>query len=156
MKPLLVLVLAASAMAVPALADMWDGGHGAKHHMGGGMTQRMDLNGDGKVSAAEAEAVRTVMFLRWDTDGDGVVTEYEMIERIMARIKRRIAKRFEMHDVNGDGRIEQAEFAESSAARFAEMDADGDGSLAGEELPAMHRHRHGDRHGGMRHGMPGN
>ena len=122
--------------------------------MGGGMTRRMDLNGDGKVSAAEAEAVRAVMFLRWDADGDGILTEDEMIEHIMARVRKHIAKRFEMHDVNGDGRIDQAEFAESSAARFAEMDADGDGSLSGDELKAMH-HR-GRGHGDGKHTMPGN
>jgi len=146
-KTILAIAAGAAAIAGAAFAQMRDGGMG-RHHghhdgHGGAMMQDMDLNGDGKVSAAEAEAMGNVKFLRWDYDGDGVVTEQEVIDHMMERIRQRIAKRFEKYDANGDGRIEHAEFAEADKAAFAGKDANGDGVLDGDELRAMGRHGHG-------------
>lgn len=143
MKRILALaVAAATAAAAPALA-------GPGHGPGGKFMQRMDLNGDGAVSAAEAAALRAVRFLSLDTDDDGAVTEAEMIERIRARIEARVAKRFARLDRNGDGRIDRDEFELAGTERFARLDADGDGMASGDELRAgLHRHRHGHHRGG--------
>ena len=153
MKNLIPIALAAALAAAPVMAGDWGMGHGHRMgrdggvpHMGGhgrGMAARMDLNGDGKVSPAEAEAIRTVMFLQWDKDGDGVVTEEELMAPMIERIRAQIAKRFEMHDANGDGRIDRAEFDATSAVRFVEMDADGDGVLSGDELNRPHHRERG-------------
>lgn len=48
-----------------------------KRH-GAGMKRRPDLNGDGKVTRTEFDAVGNLMFLRFDADGDGAVTRKEM------------------------------------------------------------------------------
>ena len=119
------------------------------------MLRRADLNGDGAVSTVEAEAVRNVAFLRMDVDVDGVVTRDEMEAQFRARMQRRIehrvAKGFARWDANGDGRIERAEFDDSSAAGFAKLDADGDGRVALDELGSeMHGGRHHGGHGRTR------
>jgi len=132
-------VAAATAVAAPALAGPGNGDR---------MIERMDLNGDGAVSAAEAGALRAVRFLSMDANGDGVVTEAEMVERIRARIEARVAKRFARLDRNGDGRIDRDEFELIGAERFARLDADGDGVASGDELRAAMQHRRHGHHRG--------
>ena len=56
---------------------------GKRHHRwrkrhGSRMERRLDLNGDGKVTKAEFDALGQMMFLRLDGDGDGAVTRKEM------------------------------------------------------------------------------
>jgi hypothetical protein len=108
----------------------------------------MDLNGDGSLSEDETAALRQVWLVSTDADGDGVVTETEMLTRAMLRVetrmKSRIAKRFARMDTNGDGRIDSAEFDQKLAERFARRDAEG-------EHMRWHGGYRGDRHGGMRH-----
>ncbi len=130
------LLIAAVVLAVgapPALAE--GGGHGAR------MLRHLDLNHDGVITPDEAAAVRTVRFLRWDGDGDGAITEAEMLAVAQARIARRIAKRFARMDRNGDGRIERAEFDERGAERFARLDTDGDDRITLEEIRARRHER---------------
>lgn len=141
----LIAGIAVTAALAPALAGP-GGGHGH------GMMHGMDLNGDGRISTAEAEAMRQVQFLRWDVDGDGLITEQEMLERHRARMEQRIAKRFAMLDANGDGRIERAEFEEHGAARFAAMDTDGDGAVAADEMRRGMHHRGPGGRAGCRRG----
>ncbi len=135
----LIAAAALAAGAPPALAE-GAGGHGER------MLQRLDLNRDGAITPDEAGAVRTVRFLRWDSDGDGVITEAEMLAAAQARIARRIAKRFARMDRNGDGRVERAEFDDRGAARFARLDTDGDGRVSREEIRARRHERRPGRH----------
>lgn len=137
------LSLAVGAGATSAAAGGW--GHG-------GMHGAADLNGDGAVTRAEAQALREVTFLRWDYDGDGILTQQEMIDREVARITRRIAKRFAKIDTNGDGRVERAEFEARMDEQFTQLDTDGDGQLGEMEMP---RRGHGWRHGHHRDGAGG-
>jgi hypothetical protein len=132
------LIAAALAVGVPQALAEGAGGHGER------MLQRLDLNRDGAVTPDEAGAVRAVRFLRWDSDGDGVITEAEMVAAAQARVARRIAKKFARMDRNGDGRIERTEFDDIAAARFARLDTDGDGRVSREEIRARrHERRHG-------------
>jgi hypothetical protein len=112
------------------------------------MGQRMDLNGDGTLSDAETAALRQVWLVSADSDGDGMVTEDELLNRAMqrveARLKSRIAKRFARMDTNGDGRIDSSEFDQKLAERFARRDAEG------EHMRWRGGYRE-DRHGDMRH-----
>ena len=134
----LAVTLAAGAPA--ALAQGADG-HGAR------MWLHFDLNRDGAITVGEAAAVRALRFLRWDGDGDGVVTEAEMLAAAQARVARRIAKRFARMDRNGDGRLERAEFDDHGAVRFARLDSDGDDRISGDEIRAWrHQRRQGWHH----------
>ncbi len=143
MKRLAALALIATttlaAGAPPVLAE-GSGGPGER------MLPRHDLNRDGAITLSEAGAVQTVRFLRWDSDGDGVITEDEMLAAAQARIARRIAKKFARMDRNGDGRVERAEFDGHGAARFARLDTDGDGRVTPEEIRARQHERRRGRH----------
>jgi hypothetical protein len=134
------LIAAALAVGAPQALAEGAGGHGER------MLQHLDLNRDGAVTPDEAGAVRTARFLRWDSDGDGVITEAEMLAATQARVARRIAKKFARMDRNGDGRIERAEFDDIGAARFARLDKDGDGRVSREEIRAGRHERRRGRH----------
>ncbi len=114
------------AVALPAIAE-------GRCGRGDRMLQRADLNGDGETTPTEADAVRAVRFLRLDADGDGGVTEEEMLVSAQERIARRIGNKFARMDRNGDGRVERAEFdaefGSRSAAQFVRLDSDGDGRV---------------------------
>lgn len=152
-RPLACAVIAVAALGAGiSMALAQEGqifGHNGRHGHGGSMMHRMDLNDDGAISPVEASAVRTVHFLRLDTDGDGIITEAEMLERMQKRIAEHVAKRFAMMDRNGDGRVERTEFEETGTARFVRMDTDGDGRVSSEEFRAQphgwERSRHDDQ-----------
>ncbi len=92
---------------------------------------------------------------RFDTDGDGELSE---AERSSARESRRL-KRLEKYDRDGDGRLSDRERATARKAhrqqRLERFDADGDGELSREERRAAFesgadcrgRHRRGERDG---------
>ena len=50
-------------------------------------------------------------------------------------------KKFEKHDVDGDGVISEDEFVTHAKERFSNMDADGDGKISQEEAKAAHKER---------------
>ena len=141
MKRYAAFALTAGVIAVAAASPILAGGE--RGH-GGRMLERSDLNKDGAITQAEAEATGAVRFLRMDTDGDGAITEAEMLEAMQARIAHKIAKKFARLDKNGDGRVERAEFDDHGAARFARLDTDGDGRISDEEIRAR---PHGQRRG---------
>lgn len=70
------------------------GAHGGKHRHHRKMRQRrkmegrLDLNGDGKVTRAEYDAIGKLMFLRLDSDGDGAVSRKEVRKAFHRRFDR--------------------------------------------------------------------
>ncbi len=150
MKRPVAYALTAAVIAVAAASPLLAGG-GFGH--GGHMMKRSDLNRDGMITPAEADAIGAVKFLQLDTNGDGVITEAEMLEAAQAKIARMIAKKFARLDQNGDGRIERAEFDDHGAARFARLDKDADGMISEEEIRAR---PHGQRRGWHDDELPNN
>lgn len=70
------------------------GGHRGMHHRGGrhgDMTKRLDTNGDGVVTRAEAEAAATARFDKLDANHDGRIDQSEMAA-IKARMQARMAE----------------------------------------------------------------
>ena len=140
MKAFLAVTVAAAALALgaPAVAGP-EGGHG------GGLFERIDLDGDGGISREEARSFGDMRFQRWDRDSDGAVTESEMVEAAQQRVAHRVGKMFARMDRNGDGRLERAELESAGQARFQRMDADGDGRVSFEEVRARWQaRRHGE------------
>lgn len=107
------------------------------------MFERLDADGDGRVTRAEADAMRGAMLRRADRDGDGLITEAEMRAAAAERASERAAKRFVVLDGNGDGRVDADEIASRAEARFLRADADGDGVVTRAEFDAALAARRG-------------
>ena len=103
------------------------GGRGGR---GGGMMMRADTNGDGKISQAEFLAMSEQRFSRMDKNGDGFITADEIGDMggrgpgggVMAA------------DTDHDGKVSHAEFIALAKARFAKLDANGDGQITPDEM----------------------
>ncbi|MCA0978594.1 hypothetical protein LCM19_09475 [Qipengyuania flava] len=93
--------------------------------------ERMDVNKDGVLDAADRAARAQQRFAKADTNGDGELSQSEMTAMHQARKNRRS----EANEARAEQR--QARMAE----RFARMDADQSGGLSQAELKAMHEMR---------------
>ena len=106
-----------------------------------------DLDGDGRVSAAEfGKAENEAMLRRLDADRDGRISRLEMkpvSDRLPEGSDRqgRIDRMWARSDLNGDGFIDQAELDAAAKRRFDRRDADKDGWLTGSELSSRGRTR---------------
>jgi Ca2+-binding EF-hand superfamily protein len=120
------------------------------HHRGhGNLVKRLDKDGDGKISLAEAQAAPRFAqrFEQIDANKDGFVTADELEAAHQARAQ----AHFQRIDTDGDGRISLAE-AQANAPRlaghFAQVDTNQDGFITPEELhAAFQAHHKGHRAG---------
>jgi hypothetical protein len=153
----LALVAASGALAA-------DGppGQGREEHWA-----KVDTDGDGAISKAEAEAGAPRIardFANLDADEDGRITREEMHAQMQARHaatreerRARAEERYRSADTNGDGALDLAEAQQGMprmAEHFAEIDADADGLVTREELQAAMLARRAERmrEGGGGHG----
>lgn len=127
-----LLLASVAAIAAPAIAD----NHGKR---GDGIT-RLDTNGDGTITRAEADAPRLERFAAADTNGDGALTQAELETHAEAERQRRMEERKARHfarlDSDGNGTISAEEFTNRGSGRFARLDANDDGSVTAEEIEA--------------------
>ncbi len=115
---------------------------------GGEFFKKMDTDGDGKVSKAEA-GDRWERMGKLDKNGDMAIDESE-IPKMGAGggpNKEMMAQMIAKMDTNSDGKITEAEAGERWE-RMGKLDKDGDGAVSGEELKA-------GRPGGPGAGGPG-
>lgn len=117
------------------------------------LLQRVDTDGDGAISVAEAQSFAASRFDRLDVDHRGYLT----LEAFQAPLRRaidrasdarrpllekalpRLEAAFKAINKAGDGHLTKDEFLADSNARFAAADTDKDGKLSLDEL----RHAHG-------------
>lgn len=100
-----------------------------------------DTNGDGKIDAAERDAMRERQFARLDANGDGVISADE-VKRAEEQAQRRIAvltgaaeTRFARLDTDGDGKVSHDEFMKANTGAIVLLaDTDGDGSISKAEF----------------------
>jgi hypothetical protein len=107
--------------------------------------KKVDTDGDGTVSRAEAQANAPRLardFDQVDADGDGKVTRDELEARGKAGMAQRRKAWWAKVDADGDGSISLQE-AEANAPRlardFSQVDANGDGKVTAEELRATRK-----------------
>ncbi|MHC4731710.1 MAG: EF-hand domain-containing protein [Planctomycetota bacterium] len=102
---------------------------------------RFDENGDGKIAAEEWKS-RPELFARFDVNGDGFITRGELTPKgprggrrakmYDARSGKDSAAFLAKFDKNRDGKVSKEECPHER--RFAEIDADGDGTLSETEI----------------------
>lgn len=89
---------------------------------------RLDADGDGSVSRAEAERGRTLQFARLDTDRNGSISEAERSGG--GRGGQALARA----DTDGDGAISRAEAMAAPYRLFDRLDADSNDTVSAEEI----------------------
>lgn len=137
MKKIMIGTIAAAGAALIAAGALAAEGKGP-----GRGWDRLDVDGDGKLTAEEMSEKHAAFIAKADADGDGAVTEEEMKAF-------RDAKRAEMRekhdpDKNGDGVVDRTEYVNAAQERFDRLDKDGDGVLSEDETKRGH---HGRRSG---------
>ena len=139
----------------------------------------MDIDGDGNISFQEFSENGKNPVERLDSDGDGLVSldeflagkpegrrkgrggrggdqsnrpqpSEEQIAEMQAMMQERAAAKFEEMDLDGDGLLSALEISEST---FLELDEDGNGVLSADELKRPGHRGRGQR--GGRRGGPG-
>ncbi len=133
-----------------------DGQRGGRHHgregrggRGGHRMQMIDVNGDGVIGDDEAASLAERMFVRFDRDGDGNITETEFTtpprrgwhawfgsEESEAVIKVRKDK-FAALDTNKNTGVDKVEFLADAKAKLASADTDKDGKVTPWEFRAL-------------------
>ncbi len=105
----------------------------------GAMLQKLDLDGDGRVTREEAYRALGQELEKYDADGDGQLTvqEYERLWLDYARPM--MVRRFQMHDADADGRVTREEYGAKVDRMFWRMDRDGDGVIEPGEMRRMER-----------------
>ena len=143
-------VLRLSALAIASAATFAIAVPEAHAH-GGARFERLraaDTNGDGLISRDEAKAFPRLAerFEAIDADRDGQLSRDELR---FARAQAMRAGFIRMLDKDGDGKVSKAEALAKAEERFNRADANHDGFLTADELPARHGkgHRHGHRGG---------
>lgn len=148
------LVAASSALAQqgPGFWGNWRGGPGM---MGGGYGMHgygragiIDLNDDGRISTAEAAAAAEDVFITMDADDDDAITKDEYMAIRMGpgagwnparqtEMQARKEARYAEIDADKNGTVTREEFLDAAKAHHAAADQDKDGAVS----PWEHRRR---------------
>jgi Ca2+-binding EF-hand superfamily protein len=117
------------------------------------MLEKMDTNGDGRISLAEYLASATARFKGIDTNNTGSITAAQMANSTDAaeRVQHRAASLVMRLDKAGNGYVTKDEFLAAASQRFARMDKDGNSKLTLAEMTAT-GHGHGQRAAGAQQG----
>ncbi len=133
--------LPVAIFSVCALAQTADSGHPSFYQL---MLQKMDTNGDGRISLDEYVAAATARFKTIDSQNKGSIDAADIAASpITLQRDQKMADAIVKHvDKSGKGYISQDDVVAAAQARFARMDKKGDGKLTPDELtaPGMHAH----------------
>jgi Ca2+-binding EF-hand superfamily protein len=137
MKKIVFLsVVASLALGSIALAEGRGEDGGRSHH---GLFARVDENGDGKVTRAEANVEIKRFFERADQNHDGKVTKDELAalrDQKLDKLRDHMSEKLWSKDANKDGKLERSEISKMPERFFAKIDTNSDGVLTKEELAA--------------------
>ncbi|MCB1628139.1 MAG: EF-hand domain-containing protein [Xanthomonadales bacterium] len=144
-RPLIIATLVAATFSLGVgLAVAGPHGQGHRGAMGAGF-DKMDADGDGQVTKAEADAFRAARQAGLDANLDGVITYEEQRDHRQAMAEVRARERFARMDTDGDGQVSLAEFNQRKDQWFDRVDSNGDGIISADERKAAGKHR-GKRH----------
>ncbi|MFC2954023.1 EF-hand domain-containing protein [Marinicaulis aureus] len=140
MKKIMIGSIAAAGAALIAASALAADGKGEGRWSG--HWDRMDVNGDGVLTADEMSDKHAQFIADADADGDGAVTKDEM--KAFHETKREEWRAERNPDKNGDGVVDRTEYVNAAQERFDKMDKDGNGVLSEDEQRSRRGH-HGRR-----------
>ena len=142
-KARLLIAVPIAALALNAFAQNAPGTADARPGFFQHMLQKMDANGDGRISEQEFLAAATTRFKTIDTANTGSVDAQQMLNSPAAaeRLQHRAEFMVRHLDKAGNGYITQDEVIAAAQKRFARMDKNGDGKLTPDEFTPRHGHR---------------
>jgi len=113
------------------------------------MLQKMDTNGDGRISLDEYLAAAGARFKSVDSQHKGSIDAADIASSkvAIARIDRRAQGMVKRLDTAGNGYVTLDEFTAAAQQRFARLDKNGDGKLTADELTARGWGRGGNGQG---------
>lgn len=97
---------------------------------------RADANGDGDITRAEFDRVRTDMFVRLDRNDDGNVDSKDRPRMFGDRFDQAY-RMLSSLDTNGDRRVSRSELANGEAPAFVAGDTNGDAVLSRTEIAML-------------------
>jgi hypothetical protein len=100
------------------------------------LLERADTNGDGDITRAEFDRVRSEMFARLDRNGDGNVDSKDRPRMFGERFDQAYRMLVSL-DTDGNRRISRAELANGEAPAFVAGDTNGDNVLSRTEIAAL-------------------
>lgn len=106
---------------------------------GASLLGQLDIDHDGKITRQESLEARERLFVRLDSNGDGVVDQDEVEEARQAIIDRasmaeaRLSNQWKRMDKDRDGKVSAAEF-QARTVMFDLADRDGDGVVTTGEI----------------------
>jgi len=137
--------LSAATAAVPAVPDPAAAADHFRH-----MLQKMDTDGDGRISVSEYLAEAASHFHSIDSARKGRIdaTDIAASPAALERIDRHAEHLVARLDSAGAGYVTADEFAAAAQKRFARLDRNGDGRLTPDEFGGHGRHRAASANGG--------
>ena len=130
----------AALLSIAALAQSASTATGSHPTFFQHMLQKLDTNGDGRISLNEYLAGATARFKAMDTQGSGSVTAAQIAASPQAVKRNQMVANFlvKRMDSAGNGYITQDEYLAQAKARFAKLDKKGDGKLTVDEFTPVH------------------
>lgn len=159
-KLTIAAALSAALLSIAALAQSASTTTGSHPTFFQHMLQKLDTNGDGRISLDEYLAGASARFKAMDTQGSGSVTAAQIAASPQAVKRNQMVANFlvKRMDTAGNGYITGDEYLARAKARFAKLDKKGDGKLTVDEFTPVHFGRVGAQvaenanagHGGKR------